>query len=94
VTTIVSKDEVLKLAALSSLSLQEQEIPDVVKQLNDVLGYAVRVGQIAKDMPDTRVVQVNVFRQDVVGPSYGALILAAAPLQQEHYFVVPAVLEK
>lgn len=93
VANILSKDDVIKLASLSSLSLREQEVSGVVQQLNDVLGYAVRVGQIVTEVPDTRHARVNVFRDDVAGESCGQTVLAGAPETQEHYFVVPAVLE-
>lgn len=92
-TKLLSKDEVLDLVVLSALRLQDQEIPGVLHQLNDVLGYAARVGEIVQDVPETRSLRINVFREDSVGPSCGAAVLAGAPEVQEHYFVVPAVLE-
>ncbi len=92
-TKLLSKDEVLDLAALSALKLQDREIPGMLQQLNDVLGYAARVGKVVQDVPETRILRVNVFREDSVGSSCGVAVLADAPETQEHYFVVPAVLE-
>ncbi len=93
-TKLISNDEVLKLAALSSLRLPEKEVVSVAQQVQDVLSYAARVGEIAAEVPETRTMRVNIFRDDVVRISCGDAVLADAPEVQEHYFVVPAVLEK
>jgi len=64
-----------------------------LKRRSNVLGYAARVGEIVREVPETRTMLVNVFREDSVGHSCGSAVLAGAPEMQEHYFVVPAVLE-
>ena len=91
--TKISKEEVLKIAHISSLDLHDDEIPALVKQLQDVLTYAERVTQVAADTQEPSVKKVNVFREDVVIKSDPEEILSCAPEREQDYFVVPAVLE-
>jgi len=91
--TKVSKQEVLKMAQISNLDLHEDEIPEMMKQLQDVLTYAERVTEVAADAQEPSTKKVNVFREDVIAKSDPEAILACAPEREQDYFVVPAVLE-
>lgn len=91
--TKISKQEVLKIAQISSLDVHEDEIPALTKQLQDVLSYAERVTEVAADAEEPSTKKVNVFREDVVVKSDPEEILACAPEREQDYFVVPAVLE-
>ena len=91
--TKISKEEVLKIAQISSLDIHEDEIPALTKQLQSVLSYAERVTEVAADAQEPSVKKVNVFREDVVIKSDPREILDCAPEREQDYFVVPAVLE-
>jgi aspartyl-tRNA(Asn)/glutamyl-tRNA(Gln) amidotransferase subunit C len=89
----ISKDDVLKIAAMSHIELQEEEIPALISQLEDVLTYAERVQKIAADVQEPQIKNVNVVRDDVVVPSDAQAILARAPQREDDFFVVPSILE-
>ncbi len=91
--TKISKEEVLKIARMSHLDIHEDEIPALMKQLNDVLSYAERVKEVTTTVEEPSMRNVNVFREDVATPSDSASILAEAPEREVTYFVVPAILE-
>lgn len=91
--TKISKEEVLKIAKMSHLELHDDEIPALMKQLEDVLSYAERVKEVTADAQEASPKNINVFREDVALPGNPAAILAQAPETEGTYFVVPAILE-
>ena len=46
----VSKEEILHIAKLANLKLKEEEIPEYIKNLQDILNYAniISYGKITK----------------------------------------------
>jgi len=90
----IDRNEALKIASISRISLQEDEIDGVVKQLQDVLSYAERVMQVAdefEDQPSNK--NVNFLREDVVVKADAQALLERAPEREEDYFVVPNILD-
>ncbi len=90
----ISREEALKIASISRIALHENEIDAVVTQLADVLEYAKRVQDLAteiEDQPSSK--NVNVMRDGLVQTSSPELILSRAPEREEHYFVVPRILD-
>lgn len=86
--------EVLKIAEISQLALQSQELERITQQLEGVLSYAQRVKEIAASA-DSEPAQprVNVWRDDVVAATPTTPLLAQAPQVLEDYFVVPTVVD-
>ena len=95
--SVISKEEVLRIAKMSRITVHEQEVEQLTKQLNDILTYAARVSEIAGLDQHAQQAQdaknINVWRQDTVVPCNGERILAAAPVHEADYFVVPAIIE-
>lgn len=92
--TKVSKEEVLKVARMSSISLCEQEIEPLMKRMEKILSYAQRVSQVATavaEEPSTK--NVNVLRNDQVVPQDPEKILAQMPERAGDYLVVPMILD-
>jgi aspartyl-tRNA(Asn)/glutamyl-tRNA(Gln) amidotransferase subunit C len=89
----VSKQEVLKLARMSQLTIEEQEIPAFIKQLEDLLTYAERVKDLAFKAQGTTQQNVNIMRADMPQETNPQPILAQAPLSEENFFVVPMILD-
>ena len=90
----LTRAEVLKIAEISQLELQEQELATITLQLEGVLSYAQRVKEIAAGTQSEPVSpRVNVWRDDLVKPTATEPILAQAPQTLEQYFVVPTVID-
>jgi aspartyl-tRNA(Asn)/glutamyl-tRNA(Gln) amidotransferase subunit C len=89
----ISREEVLHIASLSRIELEEDEIPGLIKNLEEVLTYAARVQEIASGGQEVSLKNVNVMREDVVVQTDPEPLLAHAPKSEEKYFVVPVVLE-
>ena len=89
----VSKDEVLKIAALSHIELHAHEADALSIQLEAVLSYAERVKEIAAGNDEPSSKQVNIFREDVVSSCDAPRIMHEAPAREANYFVVPKIIE-
>lgn len=89
----ITKEEVLKIAQLSKIEIKEQDIEKIVRQFQDILNYAERVQDIAKEVDIPRSKNINVDREDVIVSSDPERILAQAPQAEDNYFVVPKILD-
>ena len=90
----IEREEALKIAYISRISIKEEEIDPLIRQLQDVLSYAARVTQVAdelEDQPSSR--NVNFFREDVALNCDSESLLERAPEREENYFVVPTILD-
>lgn len=81
------------LEILSKLSLSESERESAISEMEKILSYVDKLGEL--DTSDVEpLIQVmpveNVFREDVVSNGDGIIdILVNAPLVKENMFVVP-----
>lgn len=89
----ISKDQVLKLASMSAMTIHEDEIQAVALQLEAVVTYAERVKEIAQNIQQTSGRNVNIMRDDIKKACFPEEILALAPEREENFFVVPVILE-
>lgn len=90
----IDREEVLRIARISRISVNEAEINSLISQLQVVLSYAERVTQILDEV-EIEVSSnrnVNFFREDVVVPSDSQALLSRAPEHEENYIVVPKIL--
>lgn len=90
---LISKEEVLKIAHMSRISIREEEIEPLMQHLEAVLAYAARVNEVVQTTQASLPHNVNVFREDVAVPCDGQKIKAQGPDVESDYFVVPAILE-
>lgn len=89
----ISKEEVKNIAAMTRLAIDESELPSIQQQLDDVLSYAQRVQEIAKDIEIPSNKNINHDREDTVVKSNPEPILAQAPQEEDNYFVVPKIID-
>lgn len=88
----VTCDEVKKIAYLSRIAITDEQADQMREHLMQVLSYAARVCDVARDLPEATVKHENVVRVDVVHIFDAQLIRAQAPDEQENLFVVPKIL--
>ncbi len=92
----ISKEEVRHVAKLARLDLEEDEEMRLTGQMNDILSYMEKLGELdTRDIPaTTHAIQLqNVFRPDVVCPSLERdRALDNAPRSDGVSFVVPKII--
>jgi aspartyl-tRNA(Asn)/glutamyl-tRNA(Gln) amidotransferase subunit C len=96
-TEDVGKIDVTYVAHLARLALSPDEIQTYQKQLDEILGYVRKIGELdLKNIEPTshaRPVQ-NVFRDDVVKPGLDCEVaIANAPKHSNNQFIVPKIVE-
>ena len=91
----ISNKELIALARLSRLELNEDEIPALKQQIEAVLAYAERVVHAVtlSEGKDVFAKNINVFREDVVQDTDSEAIIAQAPVHEENFFVVPSIID-
>jgi aspartyl-tRNA(Asn)/glutamyl-tRNA(Gln) amidotransferase subunit C len=97
----ISRDDVLKVAALANLELTDAEVETYRGQLDDILTYIDKLNEVdtsgVEPMAQVLVASTNdsslrddvVVRADVITE-----VLADAPDPEAPYFRVPRVIEK
>ncbi|ANE45127.1 glutamyl-tRNA amidotransferase [Paenibacillus swuensis] len=94
--SITGKD-VEKVAALARLDLEEEEKEKFTVQLNAILKYAEKLGELDTENvdPTSHVLQLtNVMREDITRESLTIdKVLLNAPDEEDGQIKVPAVLE-
>jgi aspartyl-tRNA(Asn)/glutamyl-tRNA(Gln) amidotransferase subunit C len=88
------KKELMDIAHLSALKLEDSQIEAFTQQISAILSYVQQLDHVNIIGQQTQGGNVNIFRQDVVIRTDSSTILAQAPEIDESYFVVPTILEE
>ena len=92
----VSKEEILHIANLANLNLEENEIENYLENLDEILNFAEIVNNGPVDDLDITIganETKNVFRKDEVKIfKDNEALLQNAPEQEQHMFKIPKVI--
>lgn len=91
--TRITKEEVLKIARMSYISVNDHEVEPLRKQLEQVLSYAQRVAEVTTQDYIYLYKLENIVRDDISIMSDSQVILEQAPDREGDFFVVPAILD-
>jgi aspartyl-tRNA(Asn)/glutamyl-tRNA(Gln) amidotransferase subunit C len=93
----VDKDTVRKIARLGRLAVDDTQLEPLAGELNAILAWVEQLGEVnvAGVEPLTSVVEQRLFlREDkVTDGHYPEDLMKNAPLAEDHFFVVPKVVE-
>lgn len=93
----VDKDTVRRIARLARLKLEEDRVEPMVQELNGILAWVEQLKEVDVEgvSPMTSVVEQRLkMREDVITePDNAAALMANAPQGEDHFFVVPKVVE-
>ena len=93
----VDKDTVRRIAKLARIALAEDRVEPMVKELNGILAWVEQLEEVNVEgvQPMTSVVAQKLkMRKDVVTEGeQAAAVTANAPDSEDHFFVVPKVVE-
>ena len=92
----VSKEEILHIAKLADLEIEESEIEKYMLHLQDILNFANIVNNAPVDGLDVTVganEKKNVFRKDEIKVfEDNEALLQNAPSKEQHMFKIPKVI--
>jgi aspartyl-tRNA(Asn)/glutamyl-tRNA(Gln) amidotransferase subunit C len=93
----VDKETVRRIAKLARLALEEERVEPMMNELNQILAWVQQLEEVDVEgvRPLTSVVAQKLkMRTDAVTAGGDAAALTAnAPESEDHFFVVPKVLE-
>ena len=93
----VSKEEILHIANLARLNLEENEIEKYIENLEDILNFANIVNNAPIDDLDITIganEAKNVFRKDEIEVfEDNSSLLQNAPTQEQNMFKIPKVIQ-
>ena len=69
---VVTKEEIQKIALLSKLTMSDEELEAITKDMAEIIAFADTINAVSDDTDDFDNVNglANVFREDIVRPSY------------------------
>ena len=92
----VSKEEILHIAKLANLKLNEEEIPEYIKNLQDILNFANIVNKApieGLEISNGAMDNSNVFRKDEIKVfEDNESLLQNAVSKEQNMFKIPKVL--
>ncbi len=93
----LDKDTVRRIATLARIRIDEEALEPLAGELNNILGWVEQLDEVdTKDVPPmTSVVETELFQRTDRVDDGGQVedVLANAPEEAEHFFVVPKVVE-
>ena len=93
----VDKDTVRRIAKLARIALDESRVEPMARELNGILAWVEQLQEVNVEgvEPMTSVVAQKLkMRDDVVTDGNIAdAVTANAPMSEDHFFVVPKVVE-
>ena len=93
----ITKEQVKHVAKLARLNLTEEEKERLTGEMENIIAFADKLNELDTTgvEPTAHVIPIqNIFREDVVKPSYEReKILGNAPSQEDGCFLVPQVVE-
>ncbi|MGB8468334.1 MAG: Asp-tRNA(Asn)/Glu-tRNA(Gln) amidotransferase subunit GatC [Candidatus Babeliales bacterium] len=89
----ISSQELLHIAQVSHIRVYDTELIGLHEQLEDVLTYAERVGDIAQDVEQQYIGNSNIMRADLVHTCDAQQVMRGTPTHTTDYFVVPRVID-
>jgi aspartyl-tRNA(Asn)/glutamyl-tRNA(Gln) amidotransferase subunit C len=93
----VDKDTVRRIAKLARIALEEERVEPMMQELNGIFAWVEQLNEVDVTgvEPMTSVVAQKLkMRDDVVTDGGNAdAVTANAPLSEDHFFVVPKVVE-
>ena len=89
----VSTEEILHIAKLARLKLKEDEIPEYIKNLQDILNFANEAPIEGLEVTNGAIDNYNVFRKDEIKVfEDNKALLQNAPEQEDNMFKIPKVI--
>jgi aspartyl-tRNA(Asn)/glutamyl-tRNA(Gln) amidotransferase subunit C len=92
----ITKDEVIYVARLAKLEINDDDIDKFVGQIGQILEYVNTLEQVDTDniaLTSHATFSTNAFREDIVQRSLEMeTALSNAPMQEDGCFVVPKVI--
>lgn len=90
----LNKQELLHIANLSALKLEDKEIEFFSQQIQQILSYIDQLQTVAITAQPEQIKNINIFREDKALQGDAHAVLAQAPQVDDGFFAVPKILDE
>lgn len=94
-TSIMQLQDVKKIAQLARISVPDEELESIAKDMDSILGYIKQIEEVSVDSPIGESALINCVREDIVSNETGLYtdsILALAPHRDGNFVKVKKIL--
>jgi aspartyl-tRNA(Asn)/glutamyl-tRNA(Gln) amidotransferase subunit C len=93
----VDADAVRRVAHLARIAVAEDEVAPLEGELNAILGFVEQLNEVDVDgvepMTSVAPMAIKMRKDEVTDGGIADAIVANAPAREDHFFVVPKVVE-
>ncbi len=93
----VDSETVRRVARLARIALAEDEIESLRGELNAILAFVDQLSEVdvtgVEPMTSVTPIKMKMRKDEVTDGNIAEAILANAPARQDHFFLVPKVVE-
>jgi aspartyl-tRNA(Asn)/glutamyl-tRNA(Gln) amidotransferase subunit C len=93
----VDADTVRRVAHLARIAVAEEEVPALAGELNAILGFVEKLNEVdvkgVEPMTSVTPMAMKMRSDQVTDGGIPNQVLANAPAREDHFFVVPKVVE-
>ena len=89
----LNRDELRKIAQLSSLELTDAELDALLPDVKKVLDYTDELADVSLGEEQLPARNINLLRPDTAHEQRDQEILSQAPATHDTYFVVPKIID-
>lgn len=97
----LSESDVKKVAKLARIAISDDDVPHLMNELNGILGWIEQLNEVDIEGVEAMTSSVDValpMREDVLAEGYTGggqpeNVTKNAPKTEDHFFVVPKVVE-
>ena len=90
----ITRQELMHIANLSALKLEDHEIDLFTQQIQTILAYIDQLQSVAVTTQAASVRNINILRDDVAVKGDAKSVLAQAPQVDDVFFAVPKILDE
>jgi aspartyl-tRNA(Asn)/glutamyl-tRNA(Gln) amidotransferase subunit C len=90
----ITRQELMHIANLSALKLEDHEIDLFTQQIQTILAYIDQLQSVAVTSQAPSIRNINILRDDVAVKGDAKAVLAQAPQVDDVFFAVPKILDE
>lgn len=90
----ITRQELMHIANLSALKLEDHEIDLFTQQIQTILAYIDQLQSVTVTTQAASVRNINILRDDVAIKGDAKVVLAQAPQVDDVFFAVPKILDE
>jgi aspartyl-tRNA(Asn)/glutamyl-tRNA(Gln) amidotransferase subunit C len=94
----VDRETVRRIARLARIALEEEQVDEMAGELNNILSWIEQLGEVdvegVEPLTSVIVQHLRMREDEITEGGHAEALMANAPESEDHFFVVPKILEQ